>query len=400
MNNATICRFCGRNSKLVESHIIPDFLFRDLKDKNGMIQHVTLNNGESRKVRKSDFVDNNLLCSDCDNRVFGGLEAVASNFLLKSVYPSLAKIDLKFGVTDIHREQFSGLKYQKLKLFILSVLWRAHHSQQPMFKNVNLGVHEAAIKQMLIAGDAGDDTKFEVAMINFIDVTGKPLPLIIEPETKGIGRFLMGGIAYLINLQENGFENFRDFTIKSNGQLTLTTLSGNQANILLKALGAPAEYVDNFTYRIYSLKGNIVNMAKNGHFDVLLNFRSCNGKLKGLCEEIRNTFGQVDFDTVVIGSAKLSKIAIKKVPLNFEYRENLFVVDAFVKLDDRNARPFDLNAFKNCLTAINDRFASSIVGIPKSWAGYAGWNFDHETVITAIDHTLNKCKVILVSKQE
>ncbi len=396
-----VCRFCGQETELVSSHIIPDFLFRYVKDKDGSIQRVNINSDNlSRKVKQGYFTDEKFLCRDCDNRIFSGWEVRASNFLRRSVYPVMEKVERQFGVKDVHNELITGLDYKQLKLFVLSVLWRAHHSEQAFFSKVDIGQHGPIIKEMLLRGDPGEQDLYEIAMLGIIDVTGKPFGLIVEPEVvenngQHVCRFIMGSIAYLINLG-GAFQVYQNFSLKSNGQLSLPLLSGVQSHNMLLALGLPKDMAEYFSFRIFSSKGDIVARAKEGHFDVVVNFCPCTGKRKGVSEDITSNFGTVDWENVSNNKDKLSRIYYKTVPLSTKHRKSFFLVEAYVRLDNRNARPFDLRAFVVCLAAINMEFKRLTVAMPKIWKGFTSWDFDNDRAISIIDRELTNCRVNII----
>ena len=57
--------------------------------------------------------------------------------------------------------------YHKLKLFFLSLLWRAHASEQPFFQRVNLGPHEADVVAKIKSANPGTPDEFSVVLAKF-----------------------------------------------------------------------------------------------------------------------------------------------------------------------------------------------------------------------------------------
>ena len=68
--------------------------------------------------------------------------------------------------------------YSLLKLFALSVLWRASVSTRKEFEHVRLGPHESRILSMLKSGDAGDADSYGVIVARFSNM---PAPAILGP---------------------------------------------------------------------------------------------------------------------------------------------------------------------------------------------------------------------------
>ena len=69
------------------------------------------------------------------------------------------------GRTIYVAEQFD---YNRLKLFIVSVLWRASVSTQQCFSRVNLGRRLARAKEMIAASDAGPAGEFTVVLSRWV----------------------------------------------------------------------------------------------------------------------------------------------------------------------------------------------------------------------------------------
>ena len=67
------------------------------------------------------------------------------------------------SVTGEWQEQgivLHGLNYQITRIYYLSLLWRMGVSSHRMFKNVVLGLHEGRLRNMVLAGDAGEPEEY------------------------------------------------------------------------------------------------------------------------------------------------------------------------------------------------------------------------------------------------
>lgn len=88
-----------------------------------------------------------LLCRACEQQ-FAKLERYAS-------------LVFRGGAPGMHGERqgnmvyVSGIDYQKFKLFLLSLLWRAGAAQGRYFRRVTLGPHQERLRQMLHATEPG-----------------------------------------------------------------------------------------------------------------------------------------------------------------------------------------------------------------------------------------------------
>lgn len=60
------CRLCHQDTRLVDSHIVPDFHFKSLRRKDGFFYNVSSDpKRKDKKVQKG--ITEHLLCAICDN---------------------------------------------------------------------------------------------------------------------------------------------------------------------------------------------------------------------------------------------------------------------------------------------------------------------------------------------
>ena len=96
----------------------------------------------------------------------------------------------------------SGLNYAKLRLFQLSILWRAGVSSLPDFSQVKLGPHEEVLRRMLLAKNAGVPSEYGCIM-HLVTHDSKPFTALVVPPTWArlsghrAYRFIFGGIGFV-----------------------------------------------------------------------------------------------------------------------------------------------------------------------------------------------------------
>lgn len=142
------CKFCLQNHpKLLDAHIIPKAFFAfgaDGQERSGS-KILTSKNGCYPKNAPQGVYDQKFLCAACERKIFAPWDDEAIKFFqkdLRNQYP----LDSKLKIYSA-----SEFNYENLKLFFLSVLWRAHHSEQDFYEKVNLGhKHEKIIKEILL----------------------------------------------------------------------------------------------------------------------------------------------------------------------------------------------------------------------------------------------------------
>ena len=87
------CKLCGNEKKLCkQSHIIPNFMYKDLFDEKNRMYTFSGKRGVNRKtkVQQTGEFDKNILCKDCDNNKIGELERYAS-LILYDGFPKIGR---------------------------------------------------------------------------------------------------------------------------------------------------------------------------------------------------------------------------------------------------------------------------------------------------------------------
>jgi len=187
------CKLCGSVGVLKESHVIPDFYIRGLEHKR-----VTGKKGVSQPFSfvlstLADLADEEggakqrghwekilgmkeyLLCGKCEQE-FSEYESYARLFLYGNTPPPLKKLPLgsriaapvgQAGLEDLLDVRKVIVDYKRLKLFQLSILWRAGVAKGSFFEDVNLGsFHEMKLRNLLSTKNPGLDTDYACLMVD------------------------------------------------------------------------------------------------------------------------------------------------------------------------------------------------------------------------------------------
>jgi hypothetical protein len=155
-----VCRLCDKEKKLIKAHIIPDWAHRTLKQDNHLIY---LSTGAKERKIQSGYWDNSILCRECDGDVIGQYDTYAKKFFDRDFSKEIVRGTASSGedVAYIHLKDFD---YTKLKLFLVSVLWRASISNLPQFAATNLGKYEDIAKQMILEGKIINEKNFQIVL--------------------------------------------------------------------------------------------------------------------------------------------------------------------------------------------------------------------------------------------
>ena len=170
------CRLCLRGAELHRSHILPEFLYRQVYDrKHTAVAFKPFDPARSWKIQKG--LHERLLCRGCEQMLNDRYEKPFHSFWIKA--NPLAPLEHQ-------RELVLQVPYREFKLFHLSLLFRADASSLPQFGQVSLGkTHRERIRNMVLNGDAGRAEDYPVGCSAIQHPNGRglwPDSLIGPPE--------------------------------------------------------------------------------------------------------------------------------------------------------------------------------------------------------------------------
>ena len=141
----SVCKLCQKPANLKNSHIIPEFCYGPIYDKKHRFKIVG-NVPSTRRTNLQKGLREHLLCGACEQKI-GDWETYVSR-----VYRGVDEVSgSRTGDTAV----LQGLQYAPMKLFLLSLLWRAGVSTLPVFQETNLREHEPILRKMLAEADPG-----------------------------------------------------------------------------------------------------------------------------------------------------------------------------------------------------------------------------------------------------
>ena len=189
------CKFCGNESALIEAHIIPAGLFRRLRQGKKSLEMITNKAGEYTKKSPTGVYDKTIVCSKCEN-IWQEWDNYAQLILADKPLNGRVRYHNNKRICYI----VNNYEYRKLKLFFISMVWRASVSSQPFFSKVSLGQFEDSAKKHIANNDPGDSEAFSVTLAKFNHPLAKS---ILDPHAdkySGVNylRFYLAGyIAYI-----------------------------------------------------------------------------------------------------------------------------------------------------------------------------------------------------------
>lgn len=156
------CKFCLKDKKCVKAHIIPNSLYEPIFNaKKGML--ILSNQPENYpKKQHTGIYDENIVCEECE-RLFSKLDDYANSFFSAEICVDSFIVENNEKVAYI----INNYDYNNLKVFLISLLWRASASSQSLFYNVNIGPFENQIKEMIKNNDPGDENTFSFILTRY-----------------------------------------------------------------------------------------------------------------------------------------------------------------------------------------------------------------------------------------
>lgn len=152
-----ICHLCLKSKTLVQSHVIPKFLWKCLKKSDGFYT-VLSDNPRKYKKKEQREIKEPLFCKNCDTVRLQKNEEHLARVLIKG-----KKIEGKPEGDFLH---LRGFDYKKVKNGLLSILWRMSLSENDFFKEVDLGEkHSERIRQIILNEESTPSDEYPILLL-------------------------------------------------------------------------------------------------------------------------------------------------------------------------------------------------------------------------------------------
>jgi hypothetical protein len=212
------CALCKREEPLVNSHIVPEFLYRPHYDEKHRTLLFDKRNAPSTMLQKG--LREELLCVDCEGRL-----QVFETYFARFWYKQGALPDVVQGPEVV----LTGIDYSRFKLFVLSIAWRA--SVSTLAPHTSLGPHEEPIRLMLLDAKPGPMHWYPIFAGVIVDGdTGKPWDGVILGPTKmrvtshWACRMVFAAVSWTVLTSRHQTLPLEDYFLTEGGQLRLRAL--------------------------------------------------------------------------------------------------------------------------------------------------------------------------------
>lgn len=227
-----VCRLCHHERELRNSHIVPEFLCKELYNDKGHMMGI---NGRGKKGWRplQRGITEKLFCEECEQHFNEYCEKPFKRLwidrdFLPSPWPTsepvVAKID-----------------YAPFKLFHLSVLFRASVSSLPTFADVSLGPHEERLRQLLLSKDPGPIWQYPIMGIALLDPKNKNLVDIItmpvQARFEGHRCYSMayGGVNWWIAVSSHPSKEWLGAAVSESGDIPLVGMPWTELGLMRQA---------------------------------------------------------------------------------------------------------------------------------------------------------------------
>ena len=186
------CRLCLAEVPLCKSHIIPEICFAPMYDDRHRFIAVSDVKKQIVKEGQKGWWEK-MLCAACEARLNRYEKHVRRMF----TDPLLAPL------ADKRVYVFPKVEYRLLKLFILSVLWRASVSTLPAYRHVSLGPHEEPMRELILADADFAPETYGCVIWALFDGDRHFVDMMTEPsydkqDGRRCYRFIMRGFVFMI----------------------------------------------------------------------------------------------------------------------------------------------------------------------------------------------------------
>ncbi|MGQ1947730.1 hypothetical protein ACT3CD_11590 [Geofilum sp. OHC36d9] len=246
------CKLCNEEKPLIKkSHIIPNFMYKDLYDENHRIRKFDA-------IEKSKGIDKvskpptgeyegGILCKECDNEKIGQFESYLSKILTNPNIPEdqKPKCEKITNDTGVEFTRVTNIDYKSVKLALLSILWRASISNRPMFNEVDLGPLGEKIRKMIDSETPSNDKDISIVVMSWHNDDKTAKDIIAQPRRhKKDGKthysFIIGGYIVIFYISDNSIrKEVEPFRLQSDDSLSIIHLpKGKGMEFLVDYSGA------------------------------------------------------------------------------------------------------------------------------------------------------------------
>ncbi len=194
------CKFCGNEKKLIKAHIIPEGFFRRQRQGKDSLELITNKTGEYNKRVQIGVYDKTIVCNDCEN-IWREWDDYAQKLLTEEPLNGQAWYHDDQKIAYI----VNNFDYKKLKLFFISILWRASVSSHQFYSRISLGSFEKIAKDFIKNNNPGGSEDFSIILSKFSHPLSKQSTMDpYQYKNSGVNyyRFYLAGYMFEVKIDD------------------------------------------------------------------------------------------------------------------------------------------------------------------------------------------------------
>lgn len=214
------CALCLNDRELCRSHIVPEFAYTPIYDDKH--QYRLIGQGRTQVEMLQKGIREKLLCDECEARFQKLEDYFARYWYHPNPLPTPIPSD---GVV------LDDLNYEKLKLLLLSIIWRASVATGRTFEGVSLGPHQEKIRKVLLNENPGPSNQYRIFAGLIVDDDCRELwdhvvlaPLRIRILDLWAYRLVLGGVSWTVVISGFGSLPIDVFLLTESGRLVLPAI--------------------------------------------------------------------------------------------------------------------------------------------------------------------------------
>ena len=190
------CKFCGKERKIIKAHIIPEGFFRRIRQGEETLEMVTNKAGEYTKKSPIGEYDKTIICENCE-AIWQEWDNYAQQLLAEEPLNGRARYHGNRKICYV----VDDFEYQKLKLFFISMVWRASVSSRKYFSRISLDQFEDIAKQHIANKNPGDSEDFSIVLSKFDYPMAKVMPDPYMYENLGVNYIRFYLASYMADIK-------------------------------------------------------------------------------------------------------------------------------------------------------------------------------------------------------
>jgi hypothetical protein len=151
------CKLCGEERPLIDAHIIPASFFRDAQLGPEVLQVLSNDPRQYPRRAPQGVYDQELVCESCE-RKFGPWDGYAAELLINRRDTAFRPLVIEGQIASA--QVVDPYDFERLRMFVISLLWRAAASSHPFFQRITLPARIQRLRDLVRAEDVGLQSEF------------------------------------------------------------------------------------------------------------------------------------------------------------------------------------------------------------------------------------------------